>query len=85
MNGATIVKIVIVLVVFPVAALAIFTVVTVPLGLMLTPAFARAGSWEEVLAKVFVGATFLFAVLGSLAVCRRVWPRGRPSSHEEEL
>lgn len=48
---------------------------TVPVGLILTPLFAKAGAWSETLGKVFVGVTFLIALIGSLALCRRFWPR----------
>ncbi len=77
MNGQGIAKVVIVLIVFPVLSSVIFTVVTVPVGLMLTPLFARAGAWSETLSNVFVGVTFLIALLGSLALCRRFWPRSQ--------
>ena len=77
MNGQGIAKVVIVLIVFPVLLSAIFTVVTVPVGFMLTPLFAKAGAWSETLGKVFVGVTFLIALLGSLALCRRLWPRSQ--------
>ena len=33
--------------------------------------------WSETLSKVFVGVTFLIALLGSLALCRRFWPRSQ--------
>ena len=62
------------LIVFPVLLSAFFTVVTVPVGFMLTPLFAKAGAWSG---KVFVGVTFLIALLGSLALCRRLWPRSQ--------
>jgi len=77
MNGQGIAKVVIVLIVFPVLSSVIFTVVTVPVGLMLTPLFARPGAWSETLSNVFVGVTFLIALLGSLALCRRLWPRSQ--------
>ena len=77
MNGPGIAKVVIVLVVFPVLLSVIFTVVTVPVGFMLTPLFGKAGAWSEILSKVFVGVTFLIALLGSLALCRRFWPRSQ--------
>ena len=77
MNGQGIAKVVIVLIVFPVLLSAFFTVVTVPVGFMLTPLFAKAGAWSETLGKVFVGVTFLIALLGSLALCRRLWPRSQ--------
>ncbi len=77
MNGQGIAKVVIVLIVFPVLLSAFFTVVTVPVGLMLTPLFAKAGAWSETLGKVFVVVTFLIALLGSLALCRRLWPRSQ--------
>ena len=66
MNGQGIAKVVIVLIVFPVLLSAIFTVVTVPVGFMLTPLFAKAGAWSETLGKVFVGVTFLIALLDRL-------------------
>src|SRR2546421_2976666 len=68
MNGQGIAKVVIALIVFPVLLSVIFTVVTVPVGFMLTPLFAKAGAWSETLGKVFVGVTFLIALLGSLAL-----------------
>ncbi len=75
MNGQGIAKVVIVLIVFPVILSLIFTVLTIPVGLMLTPLFAKAGAWSETLGKVFVGVTFLIAPIGSFALCRRLWPR----------
>ena len=77
MNGQGIAKIIVVLIVFPVLLSVIFTAVTVPVGLMLTPLFAKAGAWSKTLSKVLVSVTFLIALLGSLALCRRFWPRSQ--------
>ena len=74
MNGPTIVKALIVLVVFPVFVHLIFTVVTVPLRPVLAPMFESVGSSSELLSKGFVVASVVLAVRGSVAVCRRLWP-----------
>jgi hypothetical protein len=74
LNGAIAAKVIIVLVAFPVLVHAIFTVVTMVLGLILPALFARAGDWSDLLHKAVIVATFLLAVRCSYAVCLRLWP-----------
>ena len=74
MNGRTIARGLIVLVVFPVFAHAIFTVVTMVLHLMLPSVLAMAGSWSEMAGTAALVAASLIAVRVSVGVCRRLWP-----------
>jgi hypothetical protein len=67
-------KTVIVLVAFPVLVHAIFTGVTLVLGLMLPLVLPLAGDWSDLVSKAVVVATFLLAVRVSFGVCRRLWP-----------
>ena len=74
MNGAIAAKVIIVLVAFPVLVHAIFTVVTMVLGLILPALLARADDWSDLVHKAVIVATFLLAMRGSYGVCRRLWP-----------
>ena len=67
-------KTIIALVAFPVLVHAIYTGVTMLLGLMLPQVLPIAGSWSELLGKGVIVATFLLAVRASFGVCRRFWP-----------
>jgi hypothetical protein len=67
-------KTLIVLVAFPVLAHAIFTAVSLVLGLMLPVVLPLAGSWSEWLRKAVIVATLLVAARASFGVCRRLWP-----------
>ena len=67
-------KTIIVLVAFPVLVHAVFTVVSLVLGIVLPAVLPMAGSWSELLSKAVVVATFLLAVRFAFGVCRRLWP-----------
>jgi hypothetical protein len=67
-------KAIIVLLAFPVLAHAIFTAVTIVLGLLLPTLLPMAGSWAEWVRKGAIGATVLVSLRGSFGVCRRLWP-----------
>lgn len=74
MNGRTIGKGLIVLVVFPVFAHATFTVATMALPLMMPAVLAMAGNWSEMVGKAALVGAFLLAVRVSFGACRRLWP-----------
>ena len=74
MNGATVGKIVIAVLVFPVLVHAFFTGLTMVLGPMLPTLLSLAEGWSEILRKGLIGAAFLIAVRGSFGICRRLWP-----------
>ena len=79
MNGAIAAKVIIVLVAFPVLVHAIFTVVTMVLGLILPALLARVDDWSDLVHKAVIVATFLLAVRGSYgyaAACGQ-WPPSR--------
>jgi hypothetical protein len=73
-NGATTAKLIIALVAFPVLVHAIFTVVSMVLGLMMPQLAPLAGSWADVFRTSMIVVTFLLAVRASYGVCRRMWP-----------
>jgi membrane protein YdbS with pleckstrin-like domain len=74
-NGQAIAKVLIVTVVFPVLVIVLFTVLTVPVGFVLTPLFAKAGDWSRVIQAGFVGVTLVIALIGSFGLRRQCWPR----------
>ena len=74
MSGRLIGKTVIALVVFPLVGHAIYTMVSLVLGLMLPIILEQAKTWSQVVRKSLLVATVLVAARGAFGVCRRLWP-----------
>jgi hypothetical protein len=73
-SGRLIGKTVIALVVFPLVGHAIYTMVSLLLGLMLPVILEQAKSWSQIVRKSLVVGTVLVAARGAFGVCRRLWP-----------
>jgi len=73
-DGAVVVKIIIVLVAFPVLVHASFSVARMLLEQVLPSMLAMAGDWSDMLGKALLVATLLIAMRFAFGVCRRMWP-----------
>jgi len=68
------VKILIVLVAFPVLVHALFVAGSYVVGLMLPEVLAHAGDWTNVVSNGAMVVPFLIAVRIAFGLCRRMWP-----------
>ena len=73
MNAVTLVR-ALVVVVFPMVAHVIYSVITLPLRPALTPFFEQADAWAETLDRAFSVVALLIALRGAFVICRRLWP-----------
>ena len=74
MNVVTVVRALIVVLVFPASTHLLFIAGTWPLRSTLTPIFERAGEWADMLDKGFSLAVLALALRGAYLLCRRIWP-----------
>jgi ABC-type branched-subunit amino acid transport system permease subunit len=70
-------KALIVVVAFPVLGHAIFSILSIALGVILPAVLPLVGSWSELLQRGAMLVIVLIAAHTSFRVCRRLWPTPR--------